>query len=301
LNGGFAYDDQMTRGQTSRAPRYRGSPLDWAAVESFLATFDEYEKGVMTRGRSWAAAAAFNSAHERLKQISAKLLGDERAWWNEKLTDLGGDPSSRDWRGFRPLRLSREEDWSDWLAHLIASSETGSFSRRLFARAMGALPDDFDWTGPEVKREWTLDTRRADIGVLWRTPASGTARGTSVEVKVGDLGLEKTYETARQIETRRRERLWAHVLLLPEQDVVRWDELEDEHGEVDISVITWTDVAIALRRSLLDTDEPLLWRVWAMAFGGVVEQRLVGIRWPRPIDPIAALEFLRRGRPDEAP
>ena len=35
--------------------------------------------------------------------------------WSTILDPVGGEPSYRDWRRFRPLRVSREEDWSDWL------------------------------------------------------------------------------------------------------------------------------------------------------------------------------------------
>ena len=47
------------------------------------------------------------------------------AVWADRLADLGGEPVCQDWSRFRPLRLSREEDWSDWLAHLIETSSTG--------------------------------------------------------------------------------------------------------------------------------------------------------------------------------
>ena len=51
------------------------------------------------------------------------------------LAQFGGDPTHQNWEALRPLRLrsqGREEDWSDWLAYLIQSSDTGTFSCILF-------------------------------------------------------------------------------------------------------------------------------------------------------------------------
>ena len=81
-----------------------------------------------------------------------------------ELKSFGGDPSgpdSPDWSRFRPLRLVREEDWSDWLAHLLewvqvrldrrltvgqladqARMSKRTLSRR-FAEATGTSP--LDW------------------------------------------------------------------------------------------------------------------------------------------------------------
>src|SRR5690242_15149797 len=53
-------------------------------------------------------------------------------WKHLLKVDFGTDPTYRDWRQFRPLRLSREEDWSDWLAYLIECSDTGAFACCLF-------------------------------------------------------------------------------------------------------------------------------------------------------------------------
>ncbi|GAH28166.1 unnamed protein product, partial [marine sediment metagenome] len=40
--------------------------------------------------------------------------------WDKELKLYGGEPSNFNWHNFRPLRLTREEDWSDWLIYLIS-------------------------------------------------------------------------------------------------------------------------------------------------------------------------------------
>jgi len=51
--------------------------------------------------------------------------------WDSELAEFGNDPTRTDWSRFRPLRLSREEDWSDWLAYLIERSDKGVFAQSL--------------------------------------------------------------------------------------------------------------------------------------------------------------------------
>ncbi len=54
--------------------------------------------------------------------------------WNLKLQDFGNDPTNYNWEKFRSLRLTREEDWSDWFAHIIETSTTGTFANYLFQK-----------------------------------------------------------------------------------------------------------------------------------------------------------------------
>src|SRR5207248_2293600 len=100
-----------------------------------------------------------------------------------ELVWLGGDPLRDDWRGFRPLVVGREEAWSDWLAHLLASGNT-EFLRRLFG--IPELPA----VAPRVSREQELlvdqadrsqGNYRSDIILQWPEPMLGI----HVEVKVG--------------------------------------------------------------------------------------------------------------------
>ncbi len=64
---------------------------------------------------------------EAARKRQAHDLAQLRDWLNNEdaqFRNLGGDPLHEDWAAFWPLRLSREEDWSNWLAHLIATSST---------------------------------------------------------------------------------------------------------------------------------------------------------------------------------
>ena len=63
-------------------------------------------------------------------------------------------------------------------------------------------------------------------------------------------------------------------------DVSEWDDVKKHlDGRADaIATLTWTDVAKALRLSILESNELLPWRVWATTFLGAVEQRLLGFR-----------------------
>ena len=51
---------------------------------------------------------------------------------NHRFKEFGGDPLSTEWSNFRPLRLSREEDWSDWLAYFIETNQHPYFNSLLF-------------------------------------------------------------------------------------------------------------------------------------------------------------------------
>ena len=70
---------------------------DWSAFDKILLAFEDVSK-------------VFRS---RLEELIEK--------WNPMLEQFGRDPTPQNWRRFRPLGLDREEDWSDWLAHLIES------------------------------------------------------------------------------------------------------------------------------------------------------------------------------------
>jgi len=193
-------------------------------------------------------------------------------WWDEALADLGGDPSRTEWATFRPLRLSREEDWSDWLAHLMQTSTTGTLARALFGEWLAKVTDDF--ARPEVKREqWTkTKDRRADLLVRWRGgPIS------HVEVKIGDENFDKTYETSKGLaEQCGSPRVWTNHVLISDTALDAWKDCVERHPhETEVGVLTWRSVAEALRKALL-ASEPLTWRVWAYSFSGAVEQTLLG-------------------------
>jgi len=213
--------------------------------------------------REWAPSFAA-VVHAASAQLHATL-----AEWDEKLAALGGDPARQDWSSFRPLRRSREEDWSDWLAYLLQVTRTGRFAARL----LGGVEDVERWRVRSVDREVVAEGYRADLVVRF---TNGDA--AHVEVKIGDRSLAKTVDTGRAL--RRVERKTSFrddYLLLPESDLALWDEEKNGiEGADAIQVRTWTDVARALRRSLVEEGELMTWRAWAFAFLGAVEQHLLG-------------------------
>jgi hypothetical protein len=168
--------------------------------------------------------------------------------WDQKLQDLGGDPAREDWSLFRPLRLSREEDWSDWLSHLLERSRSG---------------------------------RRADIIASFKN-----GDWVHLEVKVGDLAFAKTAETGQALRRHRDGSNRGDFLLLPKVDMSIWESERSRLGTIAdrIEVRTWHDVARALRRCIIEPDtESVPWRAWAYAnakdavdeFERVVQERLV--------------------------
>ena len=203
--------------------------------------------------------------------------------WDGELAEFGNDPTRTDWSRFRPLRLSREEDWSDWLAYLTERSDTGVFAQCLLG--IPALKQSDYGLPLSVDREVSYGRYRADIVVQWSDGSH-----THIEVKVGDEDLGKTGATGREMRSHygQSERKWTNFILLLSEQIEEWDELDhDEPGEPPVKVLTWADVSIALRRALR-SDEKVLWRAWAYSFLGAIEQRLV--RFPghrlesRPIE-----------------
>ena len=131
---------------------------------------------------------------------------------NDKLKHLNGDPINHDWNDFRPLRLSREEDWSDWLAFLIQRSN-GGFNKVLLERpGISAV----DYRGPKVEREVLSNGYRSDIIILWN---NGYA--DHIEVKVGDPGLGKTHGTSAAMRRKYGSRIkgWHDWILLIDSQI----------------------------------------------------------------------------------
>jgi hypothetical protein len=230
---------------------------------------------------TWETALPFvKAAHARLASDLARI----HAWLEETdrpLRELGGDPLRDRWSSFRPLRLSREEDWSDWLAYLIETSSTGAFwSESLggrFAAAALARPQS-------IYREWTLPGGyRADLAIHLRNGS-----WMHVEVKVGDLDLKKTIGTGQAIRRRVRSANVYDVLLLLSEQRSLWNEVLADIGRSGdprddrviasgVVVLDWHDVARGVRRALLDQRESLTWRLLARIFCGAVEQSLIGL------------------------
>jgi len=217
--------------------------------------------------RNWIAAATAAAQRHVVEMLELART------WDERLSDIGGEINVQDWRRFRPLRLDREEDWSDWLAHLIGSSRTGRFASRLLRRA-----DCEPLCSPRVDREISIEdgTRRADLVILWVD-----ATASSLETKVGDRNFDKTFETAAGLRSKYPQVAatgWTDFILLPAEDLSLWDRTRGEGetlGKPPISSITWTQVAIAVRQTLWNHEESAAWRAWAYAFCGAIEQSLL--------------------------
>lgn len=198
-------------------------------------------------------------ASEELEAVQ-RLAGP----WDVALADYGRDPGREDWAKFRPLRLSREEDWSDWLAFLLQDPAGCYVARSLF-------PAGVDAEGVEgVQREVALGggDRRADLVLLWRGH-----RATHVEVKLWDQDFGKTGETALLCESHFSDvSEWKHYILVPE---TQREACASEVDETRIEIRTWSEVSRELRRALL-VPRSAQWLAFARAFCGAIEQRLIG-------------------------
>jgi hypothetical protein len=223
-----------------------------------------------------------DSQREYLRELSDVVDSLNEAWKSSDCK-FDRDPLTADWRrttaSAGPLRVNQEENWSQWLAHLLRSS-SGEFIDRL-------IGNGFDDSPNEVRREIvfrdsTSKDRRIDILTEY------VGRGVSIEVKIDDESYRKTLHTARLIE-KQDYREWLHVLLLPrykEQSLraTFGDEIldrEDENttitssGSEDILVLYWEDVGLALRRTLLnDEEEDPHWEASAYLLVTLIEQRL---------------------------
>ena len=165
---------------------------------------------------SWSAAQEWGTAHRRAMRALAAPLMDVLRESDAQLKDIGCDPLREDWSRFRPLRLSREEDWSDWLAFLLEDSRTGRFGARLLANNVQRAAD---WIVREAQREVFAKPYRADIVTFFRND-----EWAHIEVKVGDRELEKTVATGNRLRDWIGSPQRKDVLLLPSADLGLWDD-----------------------------------------------------------------------------
>ncbi|BDG08593.1 hypothetical protein [Anaeromyxobacter paludicola] len=209
------------------------------------------------------------SATAALEDIQRELDELERRW-AEALAPLD-EVSAIDWRNFRPLRLGREEAWSDWLAHLLEQSATGELARCFLGTEFAVA----DTRRPNVLREVRTANgeRRADLVIEWK---SGEV--LHIEVKTGDQDFDKTFETADLLSAKYGSgRTWTDAILLPPEDEGRWHQAAEKVANPrQIRTLTWRGVAVGARRALLESKESTSWRAWAQSFCGAVEQRILG-------------------------
>ena len=242
------------------------------------------------KANDWEEIDPWWKVHAREQQEELvelyKLMEKLSDKWKQSDSRFDQDPLAVDWSESSnktgPLNTGREENWSDWLAHLLRSSP-GYFIRELFA-------EEFDSKPEYVKREKAFQDeeesdRRADILLYFE------GEGISIEVKLNDENYGKTGHTAHLIE-RRDDRDWTHFLLLPKYNEkllknvfgskIRWSEepraVIPSERYSDVEVIYWKDVSLALRRILLYGDNlPPHWEASAYLFITLVEQKLFRI------------------------
>jgi len=199
--------------------------------------------------------------------------------WDRRMHEFGGDPSAFDWADFRPLRLSREEDWSDWLGWLFSTSTKGELASVLFGGGLGSSAHSLG--RPKVLREEPSEDqeRRADILLLWKPRL-----GIHIEVKVGDEQFGKTLETGRKLLAKHKVKEWRNYVLIPDESLAMWNEStkNEESWKREVEVLLWRDVARGIRNCLWSKLEPMVWRTWAWTFCGAVEQELMGLVCPQP-------------------
>jgi len=201
----------------------------------------------------------FKNFSEKEKKYYMELL--ERS--DEILHEYGGDPLNHEWSDFRPLRLSREEDWSDWLAFFIKES-TGKFIYHLF---------NFNKHLSSIEREFIADSSRADIVIEW----GDKTEATHIEIKIGDPNLSKTHSTSMDIRNNMPHvKHWFDFIILLDKQETDWKKVDELNKEKNIEILfrTWSDVAVALRKCLYEKSENLLWRSLAYTFAGCIETKL---------------------------
>lgn len=235
--------------------------------------FDSWSppKEIQDHSISWKVIDELVPYYAKIIESKYEILFSLLKRWDNLLDDLGRDPTHNNWKNFRPLRLSREEDWSDWLAHLLATSKTGVFAHWLFHIPTFRI---FDYKSPRnVEREISHGGYRADIIVEWENK-----HFSHVEVKVGDEHLSKTINTSENLREKYNasSKNWTNFILLLSRQLVSWEQTQSSYDlSPEIKSLTWDDVCVAIRQGLL-TEETITWKVWGYSFLGAIEQRLIG-------------------------
>ena len=247
----------------------------------------------------WIVFDTFLTAYAGLVKHQYTELNTLIKKWDHILSKLGKDPTHINWNNFRPLRLTREEDWSDWLAFLLKQSETGIFAHNLFNNSVS---NKSEYAKPlRVEREVSHLGYRADLIIQWLDN-----HYSHIEIKIGDPNLQKTYATGKAMRNRYHQPItrWSNYILLLSNQISDWNDLtHQETDEPPITVLTWDEVAIALRRAL-QSNENMTWKAWACTFIGAIEQILIGypghLLTHRPVSNLEAkINILKKGIENE--
>lgn len=225
------------------------------------------------------------SEHQRQEAAEvATLLEELNDTWQQSDSRFDTDPLSTDWTAHSstrgPLRPNQEENWSQWLAHLLRSNE--DFVSELFGEHFDDSPDT-------VQREVYLPASNPDNPDRYADILLFAGRhGISIEVKKGDEHYEKTTHTAGLVENHHYND-WEHYLLLPdsktnaleasfEDDLVIDQErpqIASEHSD-PIDIVFWRDVTAAIRDTLRRGEGTNHWEASAYVFCTLVEQKILG-------------------------
>lgn len=212
------------------------------------------------------------------------LLERSNRHWRHSAAPFDTDPlASESMINRGPLPPRNEEQWSNWLARLLRSSE--ALVNELFDIGVEQPPQAVIREEHLTKDEGTF--RRPDILILHRKV------GISIEVKLDDTNYGKTAETAQLVERDYPDHEWTHTILLPAKNIGRlrailgpflrsrpddgWMIEWEDPGPV--SVIFWRDVTSALRKLLTQGDiVDDHWAANAFLFCAVAEQQILGFR-----------------------
>lgn len=245
--------------------------IPWRQLENWIRNRPRIEQ-------DWASVRKLKATAEKALLPYAARYKELEKKWKLRLEPLCGDFYSADWPRFRPLRQSREEDWSDWLAWLLETSETGLFAETLLGSCMDCNPSAFRSPKKKVQREVsTADReRRGDIIAEWNKNLI-----THIELKLGDQNFEKTFETGQLLRSRwSKEASWTDVILIPETSKAAWKGVAEKHPTDAIKEILWTDVVHGLRKCLWVAREPVFWQAWAWSFCCAIEARILHLQSP---------------------
>lgn len=292
---------------------------DWLEIdpwwETYVTTYSpvRIDREVLILDRRWDESLVssldpwwteFERDQERHLRKLRGLFHELDRLWEESRSQINTDPLAVDWQSsvpmHGPLRPNVEENWSQWLGHLLRSSTI------LVQSAFGV---DVDSLPHRVHREEILSNpsghnRRPDI------LAQYNGIGVHIEVKIDDINYRKVAHTARLVERYYPDLHWHHLLLIPGRNDwildTTFDEDElaiedewltiriDEHPMVRVSY--WEDVGKAIRLLLLEngfSGDHL--RSSAFVFCTLIEQKILRYILRPSIETTSVIWYLSSG------